>query len=215
MADPLSVAAGVVGILSSGIKISTTLYNIVRRVKKAPKECQETRAEVDGIGNTLNQLQMFVLGASQATRSRTSLILVDQVVTTLAATVATFSELDLFVETLDGDEKMGLMDKVRWTMRMESLNEILAKLRLHRSSMNLMLTILTWYAVVETYICIRLRTILIAKVLLRPNRKSIHFVHLWSEPSSKTHNWRRDWPQLRVVRQWIKKTPDLPSQRIR
>jgi hypothetical protein len=144
MADPLSVAASVVGLLTAAAQISRTLYDITKRAKKAPKECKDARMEVDDIRNILSQLQLFVLGAAKASRSRSSLILVEQVVTTLAATVTTFSELDVFVETLESDERMGLMDRLRWVSKEKALNELIQKLQLHKSSMGLMLTILTW-----------------------------------------------------------------------
>jgi hypothetical protein len=85
-----------------------------------------------------------MLGATKAFATRTSLILVEQVVATLSATVTTFSELDVFVETLDSDERMGLMDRLRLLTKEQDLKELLQKLQLHKSSMSLMLTILTW-----------------------------------------------------------------------
>jgi hypothetical protein len=54
MADPISVAASVVGLLTAAAQISQTLYSVTRRVKKAPKECKPVRAEVDDIRNILS-----------------------------------------------------------------------------------------------------------------------------------------------------------------
>jgi len=65
-------------------------------------------------------------------------------VTTLAAAVTTFSELDVFVEVLDSDEKMGLMDRLRWVSKAKALEEINQRLQVQKKSMNLMLMILTW-----------------------------------------------------------------------
>lgn len=64
--------------------------------------------------------------------------------TTLAAAVTTFSELDVFVEVLDSDEKMGLMDRLRWVSKAKALEEINQRLQVQKKSMNLMLMILTW-----------------------------------------------------------------------
>jgi len=69
---------------------------------------------------------------------------VDQVVVTLSACVATMSDLDVFVETLESDISMGLMDRLRWTTKAQSLVEVIAKLQMHKSSILMMLTILTW-----------------------------------------------------------------------
>ena len=64
--------------------------------------------------------------------------------TTLAAAVTTFSELDVFVEVLDSDEKMSLMDRLRWVSKAKALEEINQRLQVQKKSMNLMLMILTW-----------------------------------------------------------------------
>ncbi|KIX08042.1 uncharacterized protein Z518_02697 [Rhinocladiella mackenziei CBS 650.93] len=136
-------------LVTAAAQISQTLTAIIKRAKKAPKECQDARAEVDDMRRILEQLQLFVFGIATASRTRTSLILVDQVVTTLAAAVTTFSELDVFVEVLDSDEKMGLLDRFRWGSKAKSLGEITQKLQLHKSSMSLMLAILTCQSTVE------------------------------------------------------------------
>ncbi|KAI1269142.1 Rho GTPase activation protein [Xylariaceae sp. FL1019] len=107
MADPLSVAASVV---------------VVSKARHAPKECKNLKMDVDTIQTILSQLQLFLLGNNRAPRSRTSLILVDQVIAILAACVTTFSELDTF----EGDVK-----------------NMLTRLESHKSSLNLMLMILT------------------------------------------------------------------------
>ena len=145
MADPLSVAASVVGLITAAVQISKTIANIVERSRKAPKECLDARLEVDSIRTILSELQLFVLGASKASRARTSLLLIEQIVTILAACVTTFSDLDVFVDTLDSDEKLGLLDKLRWASKAKALSEIIAKLQMRKSSLTLMLTILTWY----------------------------------------------------------------------
>ena len=81
--DPLSVSAAVIGIVAGATTVSTTLGNIIQKSRNAPKECKDMKLEVDTIRQVLTQLQVFILGASRASRSRTSLILVEQVVTTL------------------------------------------------------------------------------------------------------------------------------------
>ena len=144
MTDPLSVAASVVGLITVASQVSQTLTNIIKRAKNASKECQDARTEADDMRRMLQQLQLFVFGMVRASRARTSLILVDQVVTSLAAAVTTFSELGVFVAALDSDEKMGLIDRFRRVSKARALGEITQKSQLHMSSMNLMLVILTW-----------------------------------------------------------------------
>lgn len=91
-----------------------------------------------------SQLQQFLLGTRRAPRSRTSLILVDQVITTLAACVTTFSELDTFAEALQSESDLNLLDRLRWVSKESELKAILMRIESHKGSLNLMLMILTW-----------------------------------------------------------------------
>jgi hypothetical protein len=143
--DPLSVTMAIVGLLTASQQISSAIGNLVSKSKSAPKEIQDVKSTVDTIRSVLIQLQMLLLGRAQVDRQRTSLILVEQIVITLSACVATFSELDVFVGTLDSDALLGLMDRIRWATKTSTIKEHLQKLEMHKSSLTLMLTILTWY----------------------------------------------------------------------
>ncbi|KAI0144646.1 Rho GTPase activation protein [Xylariaceae sp. FL1272] len=143
MADPLSVSASVVGLIGAGAKISQALAHVVSKARHAPKECKNLRIEVDTIQAILSQLQLFLLGNRRAPRSRTSLILVDQVIATLAACVTTFSELDIFTEALQSDHDLGILDRLRWVAKEGEVKDLLTRLESHKSSLNLMLMILT------------------------------------------------------------------------
>jgi hypothetical protein len=72
------------------------------------------------------------------------LILVEQIVITLSACVTTFSGLDVFVETLGTDANMGLLDRLRWATKTSTIQEHMQKLELHKGTLTLMMTILTW-----------------------------------------------------------------------
>ncbi|KAI0104326.1 Rho GTPase activation protein [Nemania sp. FL0031] len=143
MADPLSVTASVLGIISAAAKISTGLAGIIKKAHNAPTECRKLQLEVDDVRTILGQLQEFILGTRRAPRSRTSLILVDQVITTLAACVTTFSELDTFTEALQSESDLHLLDRLRWVSKESELQAILIRIESHKSSLNLMLMILT------------------------------------------------------------------------
>jgi hypothetical protein len=102
------------------------------------------KSSVDGIRTVLSQLQLMLIGKSQVGRNRTSLILVEQIVITLSACVTTFSDLDVFVETLGTDANMGLLDRLRWATKASTIQEHMQKLEVHKSTLTLMMTILTW-----------------------------------------------------------------------
>ncbi|KAL6914828.1 hypothetical protein FSST1_012588 [Fusarium sambucinum] len=147
MADPLSVAASVVGLLTAAAQVSKIVANVISKARHAPEECGRIKSEVDDIRNVLVTLQVFILNPRQALRSRTSLIMVEQVVATLAACVTTFSELDTFVTALENDTTV--LDRLRWASKSKDIHGILVRLESHKSSLTLMLTILTWYAMIS------------------------------------------------------------------
>jgi hypothetical protein len=142
--DPLSVTMATVGLLKAADQISSTLQSLIKRAANAPKEIKEMKSSVDGIKTVLSQLQLMLMGKSQVDRNRTSLILVEQIVITLSACVTTFSDLDVFVETLGTDATMGLLDRLRWATKTSTIQEHMQKLEMHKSTLTLMMTILTW-----------------------------------------------------------------------
>ena len=144
MMDPLSVVASIAGILGAAAQISTSISTLIEKSRKAPKDIRRVKDEVDTIRSVLHQLQALLLGSAKTNRARTSLILVDQVVVTLSACVSTFSELDVTVGTLVSDERLGLMDRLRWSTRASAIDECLKNLQTQKSSLTLILTILTW-----------------------------------------------------------------------
>lgn len=142
--DPLSVSMAVIGLLAAAKQISSALSTLISNSKNAPKEMQSVKSTVETIRTVLLQLQTILLGRENISRKRTSLILVEQVVITLSACVTTFSELDVFVGALQSDETLGLMDRIRWGTKTTTIKEHLQKLEMHKSSLTLMMTILTW-----------------------------------------------------------------------
>jgi hypothetical protein len=143
--DPLSVVASILGILGAATQVSASVSTLIEKSRRAPKNIRKVKDEVDTIRCVLHQLQALLLGSSRTNRARASLILVDQVVVTLSACVSTFSELDVIVGTLVSDEKLGLMDRLRWATKANAIDECLRDLQTQKSSLTLMLTILTWY----------------------------------------------------------------------
>ncbi|RSL49573.1 hypothetical protein CEP54_012373 [Fusarium duplospermum] len=143
MSDPLSTAASVVGLLTAAAQISKILANVIDKARHAPEECSRIKGEVDDIRNVLVTLQLYIIGTQRAARSRTSLIMVEQVVATLAACVKTFSELDTFAAALQNDSDMQILDRLRWASKDKEIKAVLVRLESHKSSLTLMLTILT------------------------------------------------------------------------
>ena len=142
--DPLSITMAIIGLLTAADQISSTFQPLIKKAANAPKEIKEMKSSVDGIRTVLSQLQLTLIGKSQVGRHRTSLILVEQIVITLSACVTIFSDLDVFVEALSTDANMGLLDRLRWATKTSTIQEHMQKLEVHKSTLTLMMTILTW-----------------------------------------------------------------------
>jgi hypothetical protein len=65
MADPLSVAASVVGLLTAAAQVSKIVANVISKARHAPEECGRIKSEVDDIRNVLVALQIFILNPRQ------------------------------------------------------------------------------------------------------------------------------------------------------
>ena len=152
--DPLSVSASIIGVLGAAAKVASVLIAFVQSTKSAPKLAQTVLSEVNGLSAILTHLQTYLLGVVSPSESRTSLILVEQVIVTLAECVTTFSELEDALGTSKNDGEMGMLDRVRWAMKESKISSIQGRLQSNKSSLTLMLTIYQWFATpVHNQIC--------------------------------------------------------------
>ncbi|KAG8527895.1 uncharacterized protein KY384_006811 [Bacidia gigantensis] len=148
MSDPLSIAAGVVGILTTAAQISSVLIKFTKATKNAPQEAAILVQEVSDINTILATLQVFLLGDHAADRSRTSLLKVDQVVKVLSSCVLTFSELEILMDELKV-ENSDVLDRMRWARKEMAITKLVQRLQNHKTSLSLILTILNGQTLIE------------------------------------------------------------------
>ncbi|KAI4185820.1 MAG: hypothetical protein LQ346_005816 [Caloplaca aetnensis] len=148
MADPLSLAAGVVGILTAAAQISSLLIDFTRSSKDAPQAARAVLTEVNDISSTLAHLQSFLLGDEYSDRSRTQLLQVDQVVTVMGGCVMTFSELEKLLDELKA-EGMGILDRAHWARKEKAISNLVQRLQNHKGSLSLILHVLNGHTITE------------------------------------------------------------------
>ena len=161
--DPLSVSASIIGVLGAAAKVSSVLMTFAQNTKAAPKLAQTVLADINGLSAVLSHLQTYLLGTRTPSKSRASLILVEQVIVTLTECVITFSELE---DVLGTSKDMGVLDRIKWAMRESKISEIQRRLQSDKSLLTLMLTILQWFVTpfyMRSYVC--LTKIFILKLL--------------------------------------------------
>ncbi|KAL9611818.1 MAG: hypothetical protein Q9167_003545 [Letrouitia subvulpina] len=135
MPDPLSVAAGVVGILNAAAHASSILNKFIRSTNGAPQQAQVIITEVNETTAILSQLQGFLLGQESADVSRTSLLKLDQVVSVISGCVLTFSELEKLLDELK-TENMDILDRLNWTRKEAEIGDLIQRLQNHKASLS-------------------------------------------------------------------------------
>lgn len=140
--DPLSVAASIAGLATAGAQIISLLQGFI----DAPTIAQTVGVEINHFIVVLAQLQPFVFGSLSADQSRTSMIEVQQIQIVLTGCVITFSELQAAVNGLgEGSTgKIGIRGRLKWVMAESTITQYVQRLRDHKCSLTLILTVLTW-----------------------------------------------------------------------
>lgn len=142
MADPLSVVASVVGLLAAGAKLASLLSKTAS-LADAPSSAQAVLTEMREISAALQYLQQFLNGLMNVPAGRQQYILVEHLEGTLTGCVTTYDELGVFLDELKIDPSdMGVLDRFKWARKEKEVANIVQRLQNHKSSLNLMLTIL-------------------------------------------------------------------------
>ncbi len=144
MSDPLSIAAGVVGVLTAAAQISLILTKFTKSTIAAPQQAQVVLTEVSDIGGILSHLQSHLLGQYPPNTSRTSLLKVEKVVTIVSGCVLTFSELEKLLDDLK-TENLDMLDCLKWARKESAIMSLIQRLQNHKASLSLVLNILNGF----------------------------------------------------------------------
>ena len=144
MSDPLSVAAGIVGIVTAVAQVSVLLTRFTKSTIAAPQQAQVVLTEISDIGEILSQLQSFLLGLNSPKRSRASLLKVDKVITIVSGCVLTFSELERLLDEMKTDD-LDVLDRLKWARKESVVMDLIRRLQNHKASLSLVLNILNGF----------------------------------------------------------------------
>ncbi|PCD34054.1 hypothetical protein FGRA07_09209 [Fusarium graminearum] len=139
--DPLSVAASAIGLLSAGAKITSILVSFTNNVQDSPKLAQHLITEIADITAAISALQSYITGIAQITKERGALVLLENVLTSLTGCVVTYSDLQTIIDNLNLSSDLRTFDKLKWARQASSINTIVQRLQNHKSSLNLLLTV--------------------------------------------------------------------------
>lgn len=142
MADPLSIAAGVVGLLTAAAQVSTLLAAFVSGSRNAPETARIVLTEVRDIEGTLTNLERFLLGRKSSNPSGARLLQIDHITTIITGCVLTFSELEKLLDNLRVDG-MGMLNRTQWARKEKPIKELVQRLQNHKGSLSIALHVLT------------------------------------------------------------------------
>ncbi|KAH0538920.1 hypothetical protein FGG08_004511 [Glutinoglossum americanum] len=141
--EHLSVISSIKGILAASGKIYAILQGIISSSVTTPSLGRDTQHEVRELAAATSQLQSLLLGETVAKPSRDSMIDVNQFLMTLTGIVCAISELEMEIDGLKVDHDLGLLDRIKWACEKPAITGLLRRLQDHKSSLALMLEILT------------------------------------------------------------------------
>lgn len=144
MSDPLSVTAGVLGILGVSAQLIQTLYQLGSNIKDARKDADAVAKEVSGISIIIQSLQTYVFGRQKASPQRLQLITLEQIIATVTECVFTYDELGETLKSLHVDSGMKVWDRAIWVLKKDKVGNLNLRLQSHKATFSTMLNILQW-----------------------------------------------------------------------
>ncbi|EKJ68345.1 hypothetical protein FPSE_11353 [Fusarium pseudograminearum CS3096] len=146
MADPLSIAASIAGLISVTVETAKFLAPYVSAAKETPQIAAHVFSEIQSIEVILQGLQSLTANFASVKAQHAALIGVSQVVTILTDGVLLFSELQNELDSLpakdEADEGVSLWSRLQWARKESSLNTLIVRLQSFKSSTTLILMIL-------------------------------------------------------------------------
>ncbi|KAM0382396.1 hypothetical protein ACHAPY_004388 [Fusarium culmorum] len=145
MADPLSVAASIAGLISITVEAGKFLRPYVSAARETPPIAAHVYSEVQSIEIILNGLQNVTSSLSSVHSRNAALIGVNQVITVLTDGVLLFSDLQDELRSLspkNEDDGIPMRTRLRWVRKEGTLTALLTRLQGFKSSMTLVLMIL-------------------------------------------------------------------------
>ncbi len=145
MADPLSIAASVAGLLSVAAKISSVITSFISTVNDVPESARTALITVEGMRLTLTSVKHLIDKLSQLPKERKGMIHVRHLVVVFREAILSFSALEAIIVSPAGSEgKATGWDTVKWLLEEKNIARAVHRLESHMVSLSSMLNILQW-----------------------------------------------------------------------
>ena len=157
MADPLSIAASIAGLITLSAQIVGIAKELFDKVKDAPESMVRVREEVESMQPIFCQVHLLLNGSGSGLHcGNLTMISIHNVMATLAGCVIVYSRLEEKVNEVCGFDnptsswrRAGVIaGRVKWGLwRHEETLVMIEDLQRQKLSLNLMLTILSWLVI--------------------------------------------------------------------
>ncbi|KAL8626117.1 hypothetical protein Q9189_008202 [Teloschistes chrysophthalmus] len=137
--DPVSISAAVAGLLTAAVSVNS----LVQKVAGMSELAKGVTLEVQSVTACIRSLQRFTDGTTTAPRSRTALIMIDEVRVVLTECVIVFSELQKVLDQLELGQKKRVWDVIKRASSIKLVEQLLHRLQGARVSLTLMLSTLS------------------------------------------------------------------------
>jgi len=142
MADPLSIAASVVGLAAAAGKIYSALSGFVSSAADAPQSALSALNTVREMRLALEMVQELINTISTLPSNRKMMVRLEHIVITISNSVLTMSELESLVcPCMDGS---GLRSRFKWAKIEQRVLRLLPRLESQKASLSLMVSVLVW-----------------------------------------------------------------------
>jgi len=143
MADPLSIAAGVAGLLSLSATAYSALSTFLADTKNAPKAAHDILLEVSEMRLALTSTADLLTTFHGVPRVRKKMVQLEHLVLVLTQTFDTFSDLRSLLARFSHIPQ-SLWTRIKWAWLQSRTNDMVKRLRSHKASISLVLNILQW-----------------------------------------------------------------------
>lgn len=144
MADPLSIAASVAGLLS----LSGSLYNRIStftdRVQYASQSAFALRLSVSEVRLALTSVSGLIESFINISPERRAMVQLDDLIMCLTQLVLVFDELERLVGTWPEDIQLSLWQRWRFSGQDEKMMRLSLRIQQHKTSIGLILNVLQW-----------------------------------------------------------------------
>lgn len=137
MADPLSIAASIAGLLAAAGKVYTVVSAFIDSTANAPQSAADTLAAVGEFKLALSSVQSMMNILDDLSASRKVMISLENIAIIMTSAVLTLSKLESLVCQIDG-----FRGRLRWVWKEKRVLNLLPRLESQKSSLTLIVGVL-------------------------------------------------------------------------